>query len=155
MSNPVAPSESKRVTVPSPELVGLDPADVDLSAVEKAVHGCRDYLLGLQKPEGYWVGELFVDTTVACDYHLLMYLRGKVDRAKEAKIVRHILQRQLPDGGWPIYPGGPSNVTATVKAYFSLKLAGFTPDEPEMRKARSAAMRRKMPAVSGQVKSAR
>ncbi len=141
MSNPVAPSESKRVTVPSPELVGLDPADVDLSAVEKTVHACRDYLLGLQKPEGYWVGELFVDTTVACDYHLLMYLRGKVDRAKEAKIVRHILQRQMPDGGWPIYPGGPSNVTATVKAYFSLKLAGFTPDEPEMRKARSAAMR--------------
>ena len=141
MSNPVLPAEAKRSSVPSPELVGMDPADVDLSAVEKTIHGCRDYLLGLQKPEGYWVGELFVDSTVACDYHLLMYLRGKVDRAKEAKIVRHILQRQMPDGGWPIYPGGPSNVTATVKAYFSLKLAGFTPDEPEMRKARSAAMR--------------
>ncbi|NBQ65647.1 MAG: squalene--hopene cyclase, partial [Verrucomicrobia bacterium] len=141
MSNPVLPAESRRTSTPSPELVGLDPADVDLSAVEKTVQACRDHLLGLQKPEGYWVGELFVDSTVACDYHLLMYLRGKVDRAKEAKIVRHILQRQLPDGGWPIYPGGPSNVTATVKAYFSLKLAGFTPDEPEMRKARAAAMR--------------
>jgi squalene-hopene/tetraprenyl-beta-curcumene cyclase len=110
--------------VPSPELVGMDPADVNLGDLRKTIEGCRNYLLGLQKEDGHWIGELFVDSTVACDYHLLMYLRGKIDRAKEAKIVRHILQRQLPDGGWPIYPGGPSNVTATVKCYFSLKLAG-------------------------------
>ena len=139
MSTKVAESDLSRT--PSPELIGMDPADVDLGALHKTVEASRDFLLGLQKPEGYWVGELFVDTTVACDYHLLMYLRNKVDRTKEAKIVRHILQRQLPDGGWPIYPGGPSNVTATVKAYFSLKLAGFTPEEPEMRKARAAALR--------------
>lgn len=93
------------VRSPSPELVGMDPADVNLGSLRKTIESCRDYLLGLQKEDGHWVGELFVDTTVACDYHLLMYLRGKVDRAKEAKIVRHILQRQLPDGGWPIYPG--------------------------------------------------
>jgi squalene-hopene/tetraprenyl-beta-curcumene cyclase len=124
-----------------PELVGIDHAEVDLGRLRKTVEASRDYLLGLQKPEGYWVGELIVDTTVICDYHLLMYLRGKIDRVKEAKIVRNILQRQLPDGGWPIYFGGPSNVTATVKCYFSLKLAGFTPDEPEMKRARATALR--------------
>ena len=124
-----------------PELVGIDHAEVDLGRLRKTVEASRDYLLGLQKPEGYWVGELIVDTTVICDYHLLMYLRGKIDRVKEAKIVRNILQRQLPDGGWPIYFGGPSNVTATVKCYFSLKRAGFTPDEPEMKRARATALR--------------
>ena len=124
-----------------PELVGIDHAEVDLGRLRKTVEASRDYLLGLQKPEGYWVGELIVDTTVICDYHLLMYLRGKIDRVKEAKIVRNILQRQLPDGGWPIYFGGPSNVTATVKCYFTLKLAGFTPEEPEMKKARATALR--------------
>ena len=32
---------------------------------------------------------------------------------------------QLPDGGWNIYHGGPSEVNATIKAYLALKLAGF------------------------------
>ena len=45
MANTVLPAETKRTAVPSPELVGLDPADVDLSAVEKTIHACRDYLL--------------------------------------------------------------------------------------------------------------
>ena len=63
-----------------PELVGIDPAEVDLGHLRKTIEASRDYLLGLQKPEGYWVGELIVDTTVICDYHLLMYLRGTIDR---------------------------------------------------------------------------
>ena len=48
-------------------------------------------------------------------------------------------RRQLPDGGWNIYPEGPSEVNATVKAYFALKLAGFSPDDPAMVKARERA----------------
>ena len=47
-----------------PELIGMDPADVDIELLRKTVEASRDYLLGLQKPEGYWVGELLVDTTV-------------------------------------------------------------------------------------------
>ena len=52
------------------------------------------------------------------------------------KAVRHILRLQLPDGGWNIYFGGPSELSATVEAYFALKLAGRPADEPCMTKAR-------------------
>ena len=48
------------------------------------------------------------------------------------KAVRSILARQLPDGGFNIYVQGPSEVSASVKAYFALKLAGMPVDDPRM-----------------------
>jgi len=47
-----------------------------------------------------------------------------------------VLARQLADGGWNIYPAGPSEVNASVKAYSALKIAGFSADRPEMVRAR-------------------
>ncbi len=57
-------------------------------------------------------------------------------RALVDKAVRSILARQLPDGGFNIYPKGPADVSATVKAYFALKLAGVPADDPRMARAR-------------------
>ena len=53
----------------------------------------------------------------------------------------HILKRQLPDGGWNIYYGGPSEINACVKAYFALKLAGHSPEAPFMQEARANILR--------------
>ena len=50
----------------------------------------------------------------------------------------HSTSKQRPDGGWAIYPGGPCEVSASVKAYFALKLLGVSPDDPAMRRARQA-----------------
>ena len=70
-----------------------------------------------------------------------MHWAGKLDPVLQEKCVAHIRRRQLPDGGWNIYEGGPSEINATVKAYFALKLAGHSPDAPWMREARAAALR--------------
>ena len=43
---------------------------------------------------------------------------------------------QNEDGGWSIYAGGPSNISASVKAYFGLKLAGYNADHPALERAR-------------------
>ena len=108
---------------------------------ELAVALSQKYLLSLQKEEGNWVGELVVDITLTANYILYMHWLGQVDFEKQAKCVRHILREQRPDGGWNIYPDGPSEVNASVAGYLALKLAGFTPDEPEMVKARATVMR--------------
>ena len=55
--------------------------------------------------------------------------------------MRHIRKRQLPDGGWNIYHGGPSEINASVKAYFALKLAGHSPQAPWMSEARATILR--------------
>ncbi len=101
----------------------------------------QENLLRLQSPEGYWIGELTVDTTLVSDVVLFMHWRGEVDFAKQAKCVKHLLDRQLPDGGWNIYVGGPSEINASVKAYFALKLAGLSPDDPVMGRAHANILR--------------
>ncbi len=82
-----------------------------------------------------------VDSTLCSDYVLFMHWVGEVDETLQRRCVRHILKRQLPDGGWNIYYGGPSEINASVKAYFALKLAGHSPEAPFMQEARANILR--------------
>jgi squalene-hopene/tetraprenyl-beta-curcumene cyclase len=109
--------------------------------ISEAIGGAQQNLLRQQKPDGHWVGELVVDSTLCSDYVLFMHWLGEVDHTLQERCVRHILKRQLRDGGWNIYYGGPSEINASVKAYFALKLAGHSPDLPFMREARANIMR--------------
>ena len=88
------------------------------------------------REEGYWCGELGADTTLVSDYILLHRLLGTEDPVRTQKCATEILNRQNADGGWPIYNDGPSNISASVKAYFALKMAGYSPDHPQLQKAR-------------------
>lgn len=108
-----------------------------------AAHALRrasDYLLAEQHEPGYWWADLTADTTLESDYILLqLWLHPPVDgvwtpptRPFVEKAVRSILDRQLPDGGFNIYNVGPSEVSASVKAYFALKVAGIPVDDPRM-----------------------
>src|SRR5437588_1440399 len=107
------------------------------SRVAAAVDGARKFLFSDQHEEGYWCGELEADTTLESDYILLHTLLGTGDRERFQKAARYILQHQNEDGGWGIYAAGPSNVSASVKAYFGLKLAGYKFDHPAMVRARN------------------
>ena len=92
------------------------------------------WLLQRQADEGYWCGELEADTTLESDY--ILYLHVLHRTAAVPKLANYIRRRQLPDGGWSIYEGGPSELNATVKAYLGLKLAGDAPDAPHLVRAR-------------------
>ncbi len=109
-------------------------------ALETALKRSQDYLLSVQKPEGFWVGELLVDSTLASDMICFHHWDGSVDLEWQRKAVNHILSMQLPDGGWNIYFGGPSEVNATIKGYLALKLAGVPVTDPRMLKAREVAL---------------
>jgi squalene-hopene/tetraprenyl-beta-curcumene cyclase len=100
-----------------------------------------EHLLSLQNREGYWLGELEADSTLESDYIYYLHVIGKPDLQRIAKLANYVRGKQLPDGGWNIYPGGPSELNATCKAYFGLKLAGDNPDQPHMVKARQAVHR--------------
>ena len=105
--------------------------------ITSAMDAAKRYLfLRQDAEEGFWCGELEADTTLESDYIVLHTLLGTGDPVKMRKATKEILNHQNEDGGWSIYHDGPSNVSATVKAYFSLKLMGHTPDQPHMVKAR-------------------
>ena len=97
-------------------------------------------MLNEQKPEGYWIGELMVDSTLVADTVAYHHWNRKVDPEWQRKAVNHIFSMQLPDGGWNIYYGGPAEVNATIKAYLALKLAGVPVTDARMLKAREVAL---------------
>jgi squalene-hopene/tetraprenyl-beta-curcumene cyclase len=110
--------------------------DVGLGQVDNAVARAMDWLLGLQHPDGYWCGELEADSMLEADYIFMHTLLGTGDRGKMERAVNEILRHQNADGGWSIYPGGQSNISLSVKAYFALKLMGWSPDNPVLQRAR-------------------
>src|SRR5262245_26289033 len=107
--------------------------------LEAAIRRSQTYFLSEQKPKVYWVGELMVDSTLVSDTIAYHHWNGNVDPAWQRKAVNHIFSMQLPDGGWNIYYGGPSEVNATIKAYLALKLAGVPVTDARMLRAREIA----------------
>jgi squalene-hopene/tetraprenyl-beta-curcumene cyclase len=109
--------------------------------VRRAIKRAQQYFLQIQNPDGHWCGELEGDTILESEYILTMYFIGRADSDKVRKAANYIRQKQLPDGGWAIYEGGPAEVSASTKAYFVLKLLGDAPDAPHMRRARAVIRR--------------
>ena len=107
-----------------------------LEAVTAAIRRSQEYLLGIQYPEGYWIGELEADTSLTSEYIMLRHFLDRVDRDRERKAANYLRAKQLTDGGWDLFPGGQSDISATVKAYFAFKLMGHSAEEPFMRRAR-------------------
>src|SRR5277367_2113289 len=102
------------------------------SRLEKAIERGATHLVSLQDERGYWQGELEADTTLESDYIYYLFVLGKAAPERIAKLANYVRARQLADGGWSIYPGGPSELNATCKAYFALKLAGDSPDSSHL-----------------------
>ncbi len=106
--------------------------------VDAACERTQDYLLGLQHSDGYWVGELEGDTILESEYVLLLAFLGRGQTKAAQRAANYIRQQQLPEGGWAIYPGGPLEISASVKAYFALKITGHSADVDWMILARQA-----------------
>src|SRR5579864_5154221 len=107
-----------------------------LGRVSRAAERAREHLFSLQHDQGYWCGELEADTTLESDYIAIHTLLGTGNRGRMERAVPEIIRHQNADGGWPIFTGGPSNISASVKAYFALKLMGYKPDHPVLERAR-------------------
>jgi squalene-hopene/tetraprenyl-beta-curcumene cyclase len=105
--------------------------------LKETISRAQQHLVNLQHPEGYWIGELIVDSTLCSDYVTFMHWSGEIDLDLQQKCIDHILSKRLPDGGWNIYPEGPSEVNASVKAYLALTLAGFSKEDPILVHARA------------------
>lgn len=115
----------------------LDPTILEswLQEVGAALDRGRDGLRAAQKPDGHWVGELEGDTILESEFILLLAFLGKRGDPRIHLAANYLLTKQGTDGGWSNYPGGPAEVSVSVKAYFALKLAGHAAEEPLMVRA--------------------
>src|SRR5277367_1319892 len=111
--------------------------------LDDAIGRASDALLRRQRADGHWVFELEADATIPAEYILLRSYLGEPDAPElEVKIGVYLRRIQGAHGGWPLYHDGAFDVSATVKAYFALKMIGDSPDAPHMVKAREALLAR-------------
>jgi squalene-hopene/tetraprenyl-beta-curcumene cyclase len=131
-TSPVNPAAASTPTQPR-----FGRMDIGLDAVIDGIGRARNWLLGQQHADGFWCGELEADSMLESDYIFLHVLLGTGDPGKMQRAVNEILRHQNEDGGWSIYPNGPSNISLAVKAYFALKLMGWSAEHPVLVKARN------------------
>ena len=107
--------------------------------LEASIGAAAGALFRLQREDGHWVFELEADATIPSEYVLLVhYLAETPDLELERKIGIYLRRIRGAHGGWPLFHGGPFDISATVKAYFALKMIGDAPDAPHMAQAREA-----------------
>jgi squalene-hopene/tetraprenyl-beta-curcumene cyclase len=110
--------------------------DADLADVDLGVVHARDFLLSLQHPDGYWCSELEADSMLEADYIQLHTLLESGDPGRLKRALTEMMRYQNEDGSWSIYPGGPGNISLSVKCYFSAKLMEIGAGDPRLVKCR-------------------
>ena len=114
------------------------PAERGESKLEACIERATAALLAAQRRDGHWVFELEADATIPAEYVLLKRYLGEPDPTLERKIAHYLRRIQAAHGGWPLFHDGPFNISASVKAYFALKVIGDPADAPHMIRARDA-----------------
>src|SRR3954453_2784623 len=114
-------------------------AAIEGTSLEASIGSATRGLLEFQQPDGHWVFELEADATIPAEYVLLRHQLGEpVDATLEAKIASYLRRIQGAHGGWPLVHEGAFDMSASVKAYFALKMIGHPVDAPHMLRAREA-----------------
>jgi len=124
-----------RVAPPLESMVG---SRGSLASRLKEALGSGAKALGLrQDTAGFWAFDLEADVTIPAEYLILQrFLERDIESKLRERLASYIRKSQLADGGWALYEGGVSDISATVKAYFALKLSGESTDLPHMVRAR-------------------
>lgn len=115
----------------------------DALNVESAIRAATDAILAQQRADGHWVYELEADATIPAEYVLLVHWLGETPNLDlERKIGVYLRRIQGAHGGWPLYHDGALDISATVKAYFALKMIGDDTNAPHMARAREQILKR-------------
>jgi squalene-hopene/tetraprenyl-beta-curcumene cyclase len=120
-------------------LLDRSPDEFGLNEIEERIGSATRALIDQRRSDGHWCFELEADATIPAEYVLLRHFRGEAeDIGLEAKIATYLRRAQGVHGGWPLFHDGAFDLSASVKAYFALKMIGDRADASHMRRAREA-----------------
>ena len=104
--------------------------------LDVTIDEAASWLVQQQHDDGHWVFELEADATMASEFVLLNHFLDEIEDPLEQRMGNYLRRIQGAHGGWPLFYDGDPDLSATVKAYYALKIIGDDPDAPHMRKAR-------------------
>jgi squalene-hopene/tetraprenyl-beta-curcumene cyclase len=110
-------------------------ADLRIAAADAVERG-RRHLLELQRPDGAWWGELESNATMTAEHLFLLCIFDRADAETKRKVANELLSTQREDGSWPVWFGGPPDLSVAVEAYYALRLCGIPADDPRMLRTR-------------------
>jgi len=110
--------------------------------LDDAIARATSALLSSQQPDGHWAFELEADATIPSEYILLQHYLDEIAPEEQSRLAEYLRAIQGEHGGWPLFHGGPFDISASVKAYFALKAAGDPIEAPHMARARQAILER-------------
>ena len=110
----------------------------DAREIDGVIEEANKWLSNQQAEDGHWAFELEADATIPAEYIFLNHFLGTIDDEVELKLANYLRSIQEKHGGWPLYHDGDFNMSASVKAYFALKMVGDDPDALHMARARKA-----------------
>jgi squalene-hopene/tetraprenyl-beta-curcumene cyclase len=112
------------------------PLEAPAERLDASIAAAWAYFERAQNSDGHWVAELEGDTILESEYAMMLYFMDRKVSDKIHLLAEHIRRKQMPEGGWNMYPGGAPDISGSVKSYLTLKLAGDDPEAPHMQRAR-------------------
>ncbi|WP_198243503.1 squalene--hopene cyclase [methane-oxidizing endosymbiont of Gigantopelta aegis] len=129
-------TEAESIPVSTSSPASSMPA-INNAALEQAISKAEKYLLNLQDKDGYWLFELEADCTIPAEYIMMMHYLDDIDETLQSKIAVYLRSRQAEDGSYPLFTGGPGDISCSVKVYYALKMAGDDINAPHMVRLRN------------------
>lgn len=111
---------------------------VDMSRLDQVIGDALHGLKGQQRSDGHWVFELEADATIPAEYIMLEHYLDEINEERQSEIAVYLREIQEDHGGWGLFYRGDMDLSASVKAYYALKMAGDDIEAPHMVKAREA-----------------
>jgi squalene-hopene/tetraprenyl-beta-curcumene cyclase len=120
----------------APAQIAPSPHDEFAAKIHATIDRAQRALIKHQHPEGYWQAALEANAEMNAEFIIFNRFMGVSDPALEAKLQRHLLDIQQPDGSWNLFPGGEGDLSTTIESYFALKLCGLRAGDEQMMQAR-------------------
>lgn len=105
--------------------------------LDRAIATAQNYLLSIQKPEGYWWAELESNVSITAEVVLLHEVWGVKGRYPAAKVETYLRSHQRDHGGWELFYGDGGDLSTSVEAYVALRLLGIPATDPALVQAKS------------------
>ena len=121
-----------------PAMAANGSTKIPAHVLDSLIEDAAEALGALQNDDGHWSFELEADVTIPAEYILLEHFLDEIDEAVQSKLAAYIRRIQGAHGGWPLFHDGNFNISASVKAYYALKLAGDDTEATHMQRAREA-----------------